>query len=187
MPIKSFKGKLSNGGIETIALHTNNGSTGYRIKKLQLMPQQPGASSVEHVVKVFKISQSTAAGTVDFSDQTLIATAFMTVGSSAGTYGNAGFESIIFDNEIFNQNQARLNEIIDIEKEDPSFGPLRTEQPLGDLQGSLNQFQMPNIDQPLFDEPSPDLTLQQTLSPTILPDELDREIAMRGSGITGLG
>jgi len=104
MPIKSFKGKLSNGGIETIALHTNNGSTGYRIKKLQLMPQQPGASSVEHVVKVFKISQSTAAGTVDFSDQTLIATAFMTVGSSAGTYGNAGFESIIFDNEIFNQD-----------------------------------------------------------------------------------
>ena len=46
---------------------------------------------------------------------------------------------------------------------------------------------MPNIDQPLFDQPSPDLTLQQTLSPTILPDELDREIAMRESGIASPG
>ena len=89
--------------------------------------------------------------------------------------------------EIFNKNQARLNEIIDIEKAEPSFGPLETEQPTEDLQGALNQFQMPNIDQPLFDETSPDLTLQQTLSPTILPDELDREIAKRGSGIAGLG
>tara|TARA_R100000353_G_C6507784_1_gene195833 strand:+ start:2015 stop:2470 length:456 start_codon:yes stop_codon:yes gene_type:complete len=104
MPVKSFKGLINDGGIETIALHTNNGSTGYKIKKLQLMPQEPGASSVEHVVKIFKISQSSAAGTVDFSNQTLVASAFMTIGSSAGTYGNAGFESIIFDNEIFNQD-----------------------------------------------------------------------------------
>tara|TARA_R100000353_G_scaffold157457_1_gene116569 strand:- start:4939 stop:7422 length:2484 start_codon:yes stop_codon:yes gene_type:complete len=100
------------------------------------------------------------------------------------TLARGGAEAL---DEIFNENQARLNEIIDIEKAEPSFGPLETEQPTEDLQGALNQFQMPNIDQPLFDEPSPDLTLQQTLSPTILPDELDREIAMRGSGIAGLG
>jgi len=104
MTIKSFKGLIATGGQDTITLHTNNGSTGYRIKKLQIMPQEPGASSVEHVVKVFKVSQTTASGTVDFADQTLIATGFMTVGSSAGTYGNAGFENIIFDNEIFNQD-----------------------------------------------------------------------------------
>jgi len=104
MTIKSFKGLIATGGQDTITLHTNNGSTGYRIKKLQSMPRDPGASSVEHVVKVFKVSQTTASGTVDFADQTLIATGFMTVGSSAGTYGNAGFENIIFDNEIFNQD-----------------------------------------------------------------------------------
>jgi len=104
MTIKSFKGLIATGEQDTITLHTNNGSTGYRIKKLQIMPQEPGASSVEHVVKVFKVSQTTASGTVDFADQTLIATGFMTVGSSAGTYGNAGFENIIFDNEIFNQD-----------------------------------------------------------------------------------
>ena len=100
------------------------------------------------------------------------------------TLARGGFEAL---NEIFNQNQARLNEIIDIEKEDPSFGPLQTEQPLEDLQGSINQFQMPNINQPLFEEPGPDLTIEQKLSPAILPDELDREIAMRGRGIAGLG
>ena len=100
------------------------------------------------------------------------------------TLARGGAEAL---DEIFNQNQARLNEIIDIEKEDPSFGPLETQQPLEDLQTSLNQFQMPNISQPLFEDPTSDLTIQQTLSPTILPDELDREIAMRKSGIAGLG
>ena len=100
------------------------------------------------------------------------------------TLARGGVEAL---DEIFNQNQARLNEIINIEQEDPSFGPLQVEQPVENLQSSLNQFQMPNIDQPLFDQPSPDLTLQQTLSPTILPDELDREIAMRNSGIASLG
>ena len=100
------------------------------------------------------------------------------------TLARGGVEAL---DEIFNQNQARLNEIINIEQEDPSFGPLQVEQPIENLQSSLNQFQMPNIDQPLFDQPSPDLTLQQTLSPTILPDELDREIAMRESGIASLG
>ncbi len=39
MPIKSFRGLLADDGIETVPLHTNNGTTGYRIVKFQLMAQ----------------------------------------------------------------------------------------------------------------------------------------------------
>lgn len=99
------------------------------------------------------------------------------------TFARGGTEGVIELADTIRMQNERLKE----EVAEPTSGPLQEEQPLEDLQGSLNQFQMPNIDQPLFDEPSPDLTLQQTLSPTILPDELDREIAMRGSGIAGLG
>lgn len=56
-----------------------------------------------------------------------------------------------------------------------------------DLQTSMNQFEMPQINQPIFEAPSSDLTLPQIASPTILPDERDREIAMRQqAGIAGL-
>ena len=51
----------------------------------------------------------------------------------------------------------------------------------------MNQFEMPQINQPIFEAPSSDLTLPQIASPTILPDERDREIAMRQqAGIAGL-
>ena len=44
---------------------------------------------------------------------------------------------------------------------------------------------MPSVSQPLFDAPETDLGLEQLSSPTILPDEKDREIAMRQMG--GIG
>jgi hypothetical protein len=44
---------------------------------------------------------------------------------------------------------------------------------------------MPQMQQPVFVEPESDLTPPEMLSPTILPDEKDREIAMRQMG--GLG
>ena len=88
------------------------------------------------------------------------------------------------------------------EKEDTQFGakevdllapntqdqqPEQVEQPQVDpnLQTSLDQFSMPRLEQPAFEFPPSDLTPPQMLSPTILPDERDREIAMRQMG--GLG
>ena len=58
---------------------------------------------------------------------------------------------------------------------------------LQNLQTSINNFAMPIIEQPAFEQPRSELSLPEMMSPTILPDELDREIAMRGSGIAGLG
>ena len=55
------------------------------------------------------------------------------------------------------------------------------------LQGSINNFQMPQVQGNMFEAPQPTLAPQQMMSPTILPNEDDREIAMRKQmGIAGL-
>jgi hypothetical protein len=60
--------------------------------------------------------------------------------------------------------------------------------PTEDLQGALQNFQMPQLNQPLFDEPSSNPI--QMPSPTLLPNPKDQEIAMnqqmRKTGIAGL-
>ena len=101
MPIKSFRGKLADNGIDTISLHTNDGSTGYRIIKLQLMPEAPGNADSEHIVKVYSIPQTTASSTIDLDDQTILAAAL--TGNSTNITQNIS-QSIIVDNMTFNQD-----------------------------------------------------------------------------------
>ena len=64
---------------------------------------------------------------------------------------------------------------------------------LSNLQGSIDNFQMPQAQGSMFDAPPPSmappptLAPQQMVSPTLLPNEDDREIAMRQqAGIAGL-
>ncbi len=71
MPIKTFRGKIADGGIDTIVLHTNTGSTGYRIVKLQGLPKDAN-SDLEAVLKIYKVDQTAADTDIDFSDQTLL-------------------------------------------------------------------------------------------------------------------
>jgi len=101
MPIKSFRGKIADGGIETIHLHTNTGSIGYRIVKMQIMHAEPGQQDAEHTVKVFTIPQTTASNAIDFSDNTLLAAAYLT--DDKATLGAAS-TIIVFDNVKFNQD-----------------------------------------------------------------------------------
>ena len=104
MTIKSFRGKLADNNIERVFLHTNTGSTGYRIKKFQVMPGNPTADNMEATIKIYKIPQTAASNTIDFEDQTMLAAAYIENhdGTSAGfsNFTNA----VIFDNEIFNQD-----------------------------------------------------------------------------------
>ncbi len=103
MPIKTFRGKIDNEAIDTIALHTNDGSTGYRIKKLEIMSAQPGVLDESHVVQIFTVAQTDTStyDNVDFSDPTLLAAAFL---QQDDQNYNPGFESISFDNKTFNQD-----------------------------------------------------------------------------------
>jgi len=97
--IKSFRGKIADGDQDTVLLHTIDGSTGYRVVKFQIIPATPGAN-IDAVVKIWKVEQAagTATGTIDFSDQTLLAVAWM----YNDTYETQ--ETIVFDSEIFNQD-----------------------------------------------------------------------------------
>ena len=102
MPIKSFRGKLADGAIETISLHTNNGSTGYRITKFETMVANPGAASQQSIVKVFTIPQTgTPTTTIDFSDNTLLAASMLQETSNTDRFDS---QNVIFDNMTFNQD-----------------------------------------------------------------------------------
>jgi len=98
--IKTFRGKLADGGQDTILLHTNTGSIGYRIKKFQVMPTTD--NDIESTMKIYKIKQSSITSDIDFSDNTLLGAAFYTQEGSAQGYPED--MTVIFDNEIFNQD-----------------------------------------------------------------------------------
>ena len=100
MPIKSFRGKISNDTIETIHLSTNDGSVGYRIVKFQLMGINEN-TAYENTLKIYKIPQTSATEDIDFSDNTLLAAALYGDSSDSKTFS---MQTIIFDNEIFNQD-----------------------------------------------------------------------------------
>jgi hypothetical protein len=101
--IKTFRGLIVDGGQDTIALHTNDGSTGYRIVKFQLMAASPAAVTQESIGKIYKVEQTTIDGTVDFSDNTLLASGLYILSDNSNQIWNTT-ETVIFDNEIFNQD-----------------------------------------------------------------------------------
>jgi hypothetical protein len=98
--IKSYRGRIVNDGIDKIPLHTNNGKTGYRIVKFQVLC--PDADTqMENVIKIYKTKQTTVTTDIDFSDSTLLAAA--TLVNNNGNAYNPG-PNIIFDNEVVNQD-----------------------------------------------------------------------------------
>ena len=100
--IASFRGLIADGSIEVINLHTNDGKTGYKIKKFEMLPDNPGTSDVEHTIKIFSVLQTGATtNAIDFSDNTLLAAGYLVDSNSVG---NTSYLSTIFDNMIFNQD-----------------------------------------------------------------------------------
>ena len=105
MPIKSFRGKITKGEQQTISLHTNTGTSGYRIKKFQVMGITEN-ETYEATLKIFSIDQNITAAnpttsTVDFSDNTLLAAALYL---DSGSSSVSGSQTVIFDNMTFNQD-----------------------------------------------------------------------------------
>jgi len=98
--IKSFKGLMLDDASETIRLSTNNGLTGYKIKKLQIMPSKISVAHTNAVVKVFTRDNGLAPDTtVNFNDPTLLATA-----RYVDRVNVEMSEATIFDNMVFNQD-----------------------------------------------------------------------------------
>ena len=100
--IKTFRGLIVNADTDTIALHTNDGSTGYRIVKFDIINQNPATQDVESVVKIYSVKPTTETITIDFSDNTLLAAGHYTGDASGNNYPVD--RTIIFDNMVFNQD-----------------------------------------------------------------------------------
>tara|TARA_Y100000310_G_C20079213_1_gene533031 strand:- start:78 stop:527 length:450 start_codon:yes stop_codon:yes gene_type:complete len=103
--IKTFRGLIADGGQDIVSLHTNTGSTGYRITKFQIISNltMSATATIDHVLKIFKIPQTTvptAGADIDLSDNTLVGVATLSQGSTPGVYSQV----VIFDHEIFNQD-----------------------------------------------------------------------------------
>tara|TARA_R100000655_G_C2927352_1_gene183419 strand:+ start:138 stop:605 length:468 start_codon:yes stop_codon:yes gene_type:complete len=106
--IKSFRGLIASGTQDTVVLHTNDGSVGYKIKKFQIMPHVPGDNNDQELIcMIWKIQQPTSALSdntttrPDFSNNTLLACAFAINDTDNHLNYN---ETTVFDNEIFNQD-----------------------------------------------------------------------------------
>ena len=105
MPIKTFRGMLVDGGQDTIHLHTNNGATGYRIKKFMILPESPGDTQQESIVQIWKVEQAsvpTTGGNINFSNNVLLAAGVGYYGAVANNTSQT--QTVFFDNEIFNQD-----------------------------------------------------------------------------------
>jgi len=99
--IKTFRGRLTDGEQVRLNIHTNNGRTGFRIKKLQLMPKDPDEDA-DSLFSIYKVEQTAISSSVDFSDNTLLGAAVYT--ASATSHTNPEDLMVIFDTDIFNQD-----------------------------------------------------------------------------------
>jgi len=99
--ILSYKNLIAHNTQDTILLTTKKGEVGFRIIKFQLMGYHPGVDAMEHVVKIYKTTQSTKDSIVDFSDNRLLAAAYMQ--DNVGEHYISSLD-VIFDQEIVNQD-----------------------------------------------------------------------------------
>jgi len=99
--IKTFRGMIADATTDTIVLHTNDGSTGYRIVKFQVIGEQSGIQDTESTVTISKIP-FTPLNTIDLSDNTILAVSYFSSNAAAAYPQNS--TTIIFDQEIFNQD-----------------------------------------------------------------------------------
>jgi len=103
-PIKAFKGILADGGQDKIYLAGGDSSKGYRIAKFQIFSSAPGITASEPLVQIFKTKQDsvpTSSGTVDFTDDSLLAVAFW---KESADYYHPLSTSVVFEQEVVNQD-----------------------------------------------------------------------------------
>jgi len=100
--IKTFRGLIADGATDTIVLHTNDGSTGYRIVKFSIIPHKPVTAANECVIQIWKVNPGATSSEIDFSDQTLLGIGIYSNQTDSTYYPDD--TTIIFDFETFNQD-----------------------------------------------------------------------------------
>ena len=97
--IKTYRGLLADGAEDRIRLQTIKGKVGYKIIKFQVMGIHENVN-YETVIQITNISV-TPSDSIDFTDANLLAAALYGDASPNTTQGGS---TIIFDQEIFNQD-----------------------------------------------------------------------------------
>ena len=99
---KTFRGQMTTGDTQIIRLGTNNGLTGYRIVKFQILSRLPGDDDYENVFQVYSVKPDAAAtAVVTFDNPTLLAVAYEK--EQANTTSPVS-QVVIFDDKIVNQD-----------------------------------------------------------------------------------
>jgi len=98
--IKTFRGLLVDDTQQTIVLHTNNGSLGYKIVKFQVLGIDAN-TAYENVVQIWSQEQTTITALIDLSNQQVLAAGLL---QQTASTQNSGWDAIIFDRMIFNQD-----------------------------------------------------------------------------------
>ena len=104
MKLKSFRGRLADGGQDRIRLSTNDGKTGYKVRKFQTMSVSPGIEQHESITQLFTEKVGTVpsgSATVDFTNPLLLAANVYIAGNASAEVYN---QQVIFDNVKFNQD-----------------------------------------------------------------------------------
>jgi len=109
MVVKTFRGILNDGGQDRIRLQTIKGKVGYKIIKFQTVLKNWGTITAECVTKIYKKEVTTVDGVIDFTDSDLLASNVFSYNSSGNIAGDPS--TIIFDNEIFNQDIYVTNDV----------------------------------------------------------------------------
>ena len=102
MTIKSFRGQLADGGQDKIRVAGGKLADGYRVVKLQILSALPFQAADEHVCKIYKVEPKVIDAIIDFSDSTLLGAGIINNDSAGYRYSTTS--SVIFDNQIFNQD-----------------------------------------------------------------------------------
>jgi len=96
--VHSFRGLLVHGAQDEISIQGSVGAIAWRMTKLSLIAGAPGAGAQLSTVQVWREKQSSIVGTVNFSDNELLAVGLYH--QQTGVYGI----HTIFDNQIFTRN-----------------------------------------------------------------------------------
>jgi len=99
--VHTFRGLLGDGGEDEISLERSNVNLAYRVVKFEVIGNAPGAQTQESVIKIYRESQSSVNGVIDFDDVDLVGAGIWFYNANSAYPLGIG---MVFDNTLFSRN-----------------------------------------------------------------------------------
>ena len=120
--LEEYDGVSGSGtGTSIIRLSTNNGLTGYKIKRFEIMTAAPYAADNEHIVQVYSVSPGDPSELVNFNNPTLLIAAITTLDTSGNGYHQIIREDVIINQDLYithvdRQSTGAINFLLELEQ-----------------------------------------------------------------------